>query len=264
MDNGTVVYASEFVRPTDEAVALWELAPREHDLPRLKGNCPTCGHECRIAPSAQVVHGGAPSAGDDAPVPSLPVMILCNCRKLHERPEGVRAGCGRYWLARLTRDPGTGTYALGIETNLDLLPAAEALHDAQAGQNARIQAMAEKWTGAITALCGLLSVAGIAASRQTTAGLGTGAKWGVAAVLAVSLALAASAVVLGMRAVQPLPRVLEFKDAEDLTAFHEERQGYARRAARQLVSAIRLAFGALGAALVLMALVWFLPRQGGA
>jgi hypothetical protein len=186
-------------------------------------------------------------------------QIICNCRTDHHPPDGVVGGCGRYWLGTLTLQPD-GTYTLAVEEDLRLLPVAKALSEAVGSQDKRIQAAAEKWLGAVTAIFGLFSLTGIATAKDALAGLRTDLRWSVAATLLAALGLAATALVLGYRAAYGWPATVDVCDNEKLQAWYENYRAYAQTAAGNLRRAVAFAFGALAALVGVMLLVWFLPR----
>jgi hypothetical protein len=259
----TIIYKNEFVPISDDQIASWKLylSPGER-LPTLVGNCPTCNDECEITLTDVVVQGGV-QAGveDDAPIAELTRQIICNCRTNHEWPTGVRAGCGRYWLATLRLEQD-GSYRLTAEQDLHLLPAASALNDALATQDTRIQSAAEKWLGAVTAIYGLFSLTGVATANDALKGLSTPSKWLVAIALLLGLGAAATALVFGYRAAYGWPSAVKVDEKEALRDWYRQYRGFAENAARKLRIAIFFAFGSLAAIAMVMLLVWFLPRQG--
>ncbi len=252
-------YANELVPATQDQIDRWRVVVTPGGrTPTLIGDCPACGHRCETTISEVVVKGGAPSAAGSASPPEMTRQVICNCRIDHDPSTGV-AGCGRYWLGTLTLQPD-GTYRLTVETDLRLLPAAEALRAAVAGQDKRIQAAAEKWVGAVTAIVGLFSLTGIATAKDALTGLRTELKWLVAGALVTALGLAASALVFGYRAAYGWPATVDVSDNAKLLAWHDDYRRYAQTAAGSLRTAVVFAFAALGALVVVMLLVWFLPR----
>ncbi|MFE4967564.1 hypothetical protein [Streptomyces sp. NPDC056660] len=187
-------------------------------------------------------------------------QIECSCHHDHGQPQGVSAGCGRYWLARLTLQ-SNGLYTLAIEPDLTMLPAAVALNAAVAGQDKAVQASAEKWTGAIAALCGLFSLTGIVTAKDALAGLGAASKTLVAFSLVIAAVCAAAALAGGYRAAYGWPEAVDVSDDVKLQHWFEARRKHATLAWTQLRRAVRLAFGALAALIGMVILVWFLPRS---
>jgi hypothetical protein len=257
-----IPYRIEFAPPSEEQVAKWTtLQPPGERLPTLRGGCPTCGDECQVEVFDVVAVGGARSAVEaDEPVVELTRQIICNCRINHGWPDGVRAGCGRYWLGTLTRQ-ADGSYRLSAEQDLTLLPAATALTDEQASQGKRIQGAAEKWLGAVTAIYGLFSLTGVAVAKDSLDGLSTGSKWLVAVVLLLGLAAAATALVFGYQAAYGWPHPVTVDDKPALRQWYQKYQNNAPVAAKQLQMAVFAAFGSLAAVSGVMLLIWFLPRH---
>ncbi len=196
----------------------------------------------------------------EEPVAELTRQIICNCRINHEWPDGVRAGCGRYWLGTITRQADS-SYRLRAEQDLTLLPAATALNEAQASQDKRIQGAAEKWLGAVTAIYGLFSLTGVAVAKDALNGLSTGSKWLVAAVLLMGLAAAATALIFGYRAAYGWPHPVTVDDKAALRHWYQKYRNNAPIAANQLRLAVFAAFGSLAAVSTVMLLIWFLPRH---
>jgi hypothetical protein len=260
-DTSAVTYLRELTEPSDDQVATWRMLMSAGErFPTLIGDCPTCRHRCEISVTDEVVQGGAPAAAAATSPPALTRLLTCNCRVDHQQPAGVRAGCGRYWLATLTLEEN-GSYRLSAEKNLRMLPATEALSQALATQDSRIQGAAEKWIGAVTAIYGLFSLTGIATGKDALSGLSVASKSAVAAVLAVGIAAAGSALIFGYQAAYGWPRTVDVSDNQKLQAWYKRSRNYATIAAHRLQWAIYLAFISLAAIAVVMILVWFLPRK---
>jgi len=256
-----ISYANEFIQPSDDQVAGWRaVVPPRGGLPELIGDCPHCLHECDMGVTDVVARGGVPAAAQSEPVAVMTRQLICNCRSDHQQPAGVAAGCGRYWLGTLTR-LGDGSFALSVERDLGLLPAASALNHVLASQDARIQAAAEKWLGAVTALYGLFSLTGVATARGALDGLDTASRWAVASAMLVGVTLAAVALVFGYRAAYGWPGMTTVATNADLAKWHESQRSYVSDAIRHLRTAVVCACGSLAAVSVVMLLVWFLPRQ---
>ncbi|WP_416956255.1 hypothetical protein [Streptomyces sp. Agncl-13] len=255
----TITYDNEFVQVGDSAIAGWRVdMPEGKRLPTLSGNCPHCQHDCDYPVPEEVLQGGTKSAGGNERPPQLTRLVTCNCRAGHNRPGGVMLGCGRYWLALLTKNGAS--YDLSVQRDLGMLPAAEALADAQATQNARVHGAAEKWIGGISAVYSLFSLAGVATAKNALDGLSSGQRWLVAAAMLAGVAAAGTALFLGYLAAYGWVRMVAVGDDEKLRLWHTDEGAYAARAARQLSWAIYAAFGSLAAITIMMMLVWFLPR----
>jgi hypothetical protein len=254
-----LAYADELVPARQDQIDRWRvIVTPDARTPTLIGDCPVCGHRCETTVSEVVVKGGAPSAAGSASPPQMTRQIVCNCRIDHDPTTGA-VGCGRYWLVTL-RLQADGTYRLTAESDLRLLPAAEALRAAVAAQDKRIQAAAEKWVVAVSAIVGLFSLTGIATAKDALTGLRSELKWLVAGALVTALGLAASALVSGYHAAYGWPATVDVSDNAKLLAWHDDYRRYAQRAASGLRTAVVFAFAALGALIAVMLLVWFLPR----
>jgi hypothetical protein len=260
-DAAAVVYAHEFAAIDDDQAAGWEVRlPPGDRLPTLIGNCPACKHRCQVPVTGEIVQGGVPAGAVTTSPNVLTRLIGCNCMYDHDQPDGVRAGCGRYWPARLEK-AGDGSYRLSAEKNMILMPAAMALSDAVATQDKRVQGAAEKWIGAVTAIYGLFSIAGIAVGRTALSGLSTTYKWLVAAVMLAGLVAAGSAIIFGYLAAYGWPRVVGIDDNDKLQEWYRSYRGYALIAAKRLRKAVYLALISLAALSTVMVLMWFLPRK---
>ncbi|WP_405523476.1 hypothetical protein OG426_09670 [Streptomyces canus] len=254
-----ITYDNEFIQVEDRDIAGWRVDMSEGKrLPTLAGNCPFCQHSCTYPVAEEVLQGGTPSAGNTNRPPQLTRLIICNCRSGHNRPGGIALGCGRCWLVLLTKSGAS--YDLSVQRDLGMLPAAEALVDAQATQNARVHGAAEKWIGGISAIYSLFSLAGVATAKNALDGLSSGQRWLVAAAMLSGVTAAGTALVLGYRAAYGWVRMVAIGDDENLRQWHTNEGDYAVRAARQLSWAIYAAFGSLAAITIMMMLVWFLPR----
>src|SRR5262249_55051699 len=126
--------------------------------------------------------------------PSGPAPILRRSTPASSSPTGAsRLPAG---IAPLDGQSGPGpddTYTLTSEADLSLLPQAQALDEAQRSDAERARTQAEKWVGGLTALLGLLSVAGIVAGATTPKAVRADLRWIVFAVAILALALAAAA-----------------------------------------------------------------------
>jgi hypothetical protein len=258
--NASIEYADEFVQATGDIVASWRVfVPQGARLPTLIGDCPNCKHECEAEVTDVVVQGGIPASAERAPVEIMTRQIICNCRRNHQQPAGV-PGCGRSWLVALGRQPD-GSYELSAQKDTRLLPSAMTLNKALANQNERIQGAAEKWIGAVTAIYGLFSIAGIATAQKALSGMSAESESLVAIALVVGLACAGSALVSGYVAAYGWPKAVHVTNDRQLQEWYAAVQAYAATAARRLQWAVLLSFCSLATLAVVMLLVWFLPRH---
>jgi hypothetical protein len=254
-------YSHQLMDVSNSQISTWQvIKPPQDRLPTLKGPCPACRHQWEFRVPDVVVQGGASAAADVAQPPKLTRLIDCNCHYDHQNPGGIQAGCGACWLVTLILEED-GTYQLSSERSPGLLAAAEALSQALATQNARIQGAAEKWLGAVAAIYGLFSLTGIATAKDALLGLSTLSKSAVATVLAIGIAAASAALLFGYQAAYGWPRAVRVDDDSYLRTWYQEYRDHAILAALQLRRAVYLAFCTLAAVTLVMLLIWFLPRR---
>jgi hypothetical protein len=254
-------YAHEFTEPDEQQIAHWAVEVRHGSrLPTLRGSCPSCNHECVVDILDIAIQGGLPAGASEAGPATLTRQIICNCRNEHQQPPGVRGGCGRYWLAELSREDDA-SYRLGVQKNVRLLSAATALNDIQQSQDKNIQDAAERWIGLVSIIYGLFSLAGIVAAGSILSGLDAASKSLIGFALAIALFAAGGALFAGYLAAYGWPTLAPVKNDRDLENWYIMSQTYSIAAVKRLREAIVLAFISFGSLSAVMLLVWFLPRQ---
>jgi hypothetical protein len=253
-----LLYANEFVAVSEGQVAHWEVHPGERFPSAVSGKCPVCGHDCHIEIRGEFVWGARTSAAPTSSPPALTRLFVCNCLNDHSQPDGVEAGCGRYWLGTLTRRQD-GTYDLAPEQDLGIVRAAAALNEVVANQDKAVQSAAEKWLGGVSAVYGLFSIAGLAVGRNVVSNLTTGGKVAVAVVVLVGLTAAAVAAIFGYLAAYGWPRRARVMSKNELAEWYQQTRDYAPTAAERLKVAVLAALASLSALVAAMFMTWFLP-----
>ena len=258
----SITYGNEFVQPDYGKIAHWSvLSPRGARLPTLLGNCPTCNHECEVDITGIVVQGGTLAGAEEAGPPALTRQIVCNCRADHQQLVGVRGGCGRYWLAELSHQKD-GTYHLGVQRNMHLLPTAVVRNDASLARDKQIKDTAERWIGVITGIYGLFFLAGIATAGNTISDLIIMSKSVVGAVLLlVALTSAGPTLFTGYLAAYSWPRLTQLENNADLVNWYSDHRHFSTIAAKRLKTNsapyVRFTRYSSGGDVA----IWFLPRH---
>ncbi|WP_152186836.1 hypothetical protein [Segeticoccus rhizosphaerae] len=252
-------YSSELLRPAVAEFTGWRVAVNAAGT-TTSGPCPRCSHLCLIQIQERVLQGGAPASLDaDIVIEAIPRRFTCNCEDDHQgRPDQVFAGCGASWMVSIVHH--ASGWALEPFEDETLFPALTALASDQKTQDLRIRAAAEKWLGAITALLGLFSIAGVVTAKDTMTGLAGGGKVIVASVFVLALLAAASSVLEGYRAAYSWPADVDVRDEAQIREWYEKRRLFAGKAAKQLRRAIILSVATVLLLAVAMMLLWFLPR----
>ncbi|MEU4564536.1 hypothetical protein AB0F72_39660 [Actinoplanes sp. NPDC023936] len=222
---------------------------------RLDGPCPACRHPTRVVASltSTSLEGFEPATG-------LTVAFVCNCGKEHRgQPPEPPQGCGRSWSATATIGDD-GTASLAPVDDPQLVEAAEAFRLAQTGQLDRLRSAAEKWIAGITALLGLLGVAGIGFGAEQVRKLGVPGRISLGTVIALAILSGAVAIALAYRAAYGWPRRRSVADDTELLAWHADQQALPAAVAGQLRNAVTVAGVALALLTVAAGLLWFLPE----
>jgi len=176
-----------------------------------------------------------------------------------DRPADVLAGCGRFWMV-MVRERPDHTWFVEPLTDTTLFPALRLLSDDERTQDNRMRAAAEKWIGAVTALCGLFSVAGLVAAKDALAGIATSGRVVVAGAYLGALATAAIALVSGYAAAYGWPAELDTMTVDQVRSYYRQRRQGPRSAARHLRRAVILVCTTLGLLSAMVLLLWLLPR----
>jgi hypothetical protein len=221
------------------------------------GTCRRCDHDTTYPIDLEPV---AISAAYEHPI-SLDVtrMFRCRCNKPHDkRPPHVYTGCGAFWFARVTSDPGKPGHYVLSPAPAQFIAGAIAVDEARKAEAGLLRQTAEKWLGAITALLALFSVGGSALTVTSVAALTT--PWKLAAAIAAALAVAfgAIAIYLGYRAAFGWLTMASTTTEADALALADP-----RRRIKERVEAFRRSAPSagisLGLAVVALMVIWFAP-----
>jgi hypothetical protein len=210
--------------------------------------------------------GGAPASlnAEDAAIEAIPREVLCNCEGAHNgRPDDVLAGCGRFWMG-MVRRRADGSWWVEPLTDVTLYPALRMLAEDERTQDVRVRSAAEKWIGAVTGLCALFSLAGLATAKDAVAGIDTWGRVIVALLYAAALGCAAVALLTGYTAAYGWLTYRDTMSIEQVRAYYKERREGPQSAAKRLNRAVILACVTLGLLSTIVLLLWFLPRHTAA
>lgn len=249
MDDPHVVkYQDELLWPEPEDFADWSVAP-EHATPPITadGPCPHCGHNVTIRLNYQRL--GTGQAGETPPPPEERFTVLMTCDS-----------CGRKWLATVTLSPSTPGPRIQPVVDERLRPAAVAWDMFVNEQEPRFRTLADKWTGAITALLGLFGLAVFVTSKDAFTGLPFWVKVIAAIAIILSLGCGVRAVYLSYRAAYGWPEFIERGNDQALLDWYEGRRERLKGNAIDMKAAVRLAIGALGFLVLAAGLMWLVPR----
>ncbi|MGO8888582.1 MAG: hypothetical protein ACLP8X_36705 [Streptosporangiaceae bacterium] len=219
------------------------------------GSCRRCLHDTQYPIDLEPV---AVSRMAQGPTVSLDVtrMFRCRCAMSHaKRPPKVYTGCGAYWFAQVTGDPGH--YTLN-PAPAQFIPGAIAVDEAKEAQAGLVQQTAEKWLGAITALLALFSVGGAALTVTSVAALNTGWKLVVATAAVLAVAFGAVAIYYGYRAAYGWLTMAPTATDADASALADRTRGIPERV-RAFQQSIPAAGISLTLAVVALMVIWFAP-----
>ncbi|MBV6698212.1 hypothetical protein KV557_13860 [Kitasatospora aureofaciens] len=241
-------YSYREVTPDEQFLSAWTVSPTTGLPTSATGPCPRCGHSCLMPVTTKIIAGAATAPATEAPSPPpepLTLQFVCTCGEAHDsRP--------------------AGPYRLRPAQDRRRAEAAIALRAAATTQGADVRAAAEKWLTGITALYGLFGLAGVVAGRTTIASLGTAGKTTVAAAALLGIASAGGAILTGYRAAYGWPVAQPVADDTELARWKARHDAYAFSAAADLRRAVALAVAALGALVLTVGLIWFLPAKSSA
>lgn len=185
-------YRVQLVRISDGEAAALHATRLDNTTVQVQGPCPHCTHlTTDDVPVAVLMLGAGENvpAGGGAGVLDTTRKVDCKCTGSHDKADGAR-GCGASWLVRLVGTAGdlqvrAGDYALA--------EAADALDAAAAAQETRLAESAKAWGGYVTALLGLLGLAGVVVGKDTVGDLDGGDRTLLAVLLALAVAAAVAA-----------------------------------------------------------------------
>lgn len=242
--------------PIPEAVlATWQGRWAEHHLD-LAGTCPACGHQTSAIAALRTTSLETVS---QAP-PSPTAVLLCHCGEDHPgRAAGTDGGCGRSWAVVATAHEDRSVTLRPAEDPV-AVEAARALREDSAGQLDRLRSAAEKWIPALTALLGLVAVAGLTVGADQVEKLTTAGRIAVATALAVAVVAGGFAIVGLYRAAYGWPRPSRVDTTEKVIHWYRRRQDLPEETGRRLRRAVYAVAVSLAALTVAGGMTWFLPR----
>jgi hypothetical protein len=249
-------YLDERIFPATSAFAAWTSGPPGAAPEHASGPCPHCTHvtDTDLPTHAVELYAVARIQPDDSH--TMTRKVSCACAGPEPRPDGVTAGCGRWWLMCFVR-AADGTYSIGSVHDDALLAAARTLADASTTEQQDVASAADKWLTGISALYGLFALTGIAVAKDSLADLGGLAKFFTALAVLIGVVLAAGAIVNGYQAAYGWPRVTDVSNDAELQQWYLARQGFAGTAAVKLRTAVQAACGSLAALVLATGFIWF-------
>jgi hypothetical protein len=254
-------YQVEQVFPASAELTEWRI-DHEDDVLRLAGDCLECHDWCVTEIQPRLLLGGAPASVNDRTLEEIPRAVVCNCERAHEgRPGTVLAGCGRFWMV-MVREHSDQTWSVAPLTDESLFSALRMLAEDERTQESRIRGASEKWVGAVAAIYGLFSIAGVVAAKDALAGIVTVGRLTIALLYVAALATAAVALLSGYVAAYGWPTEIGTMTVEDVRKYRERRRQGLRNAARRLRRSVFLACATLLLLSVMVMVLWLLPRAG--
>jgi len=224
----------------------------------LTGTCPACGHRTSGIVALRTTSLETES---DAVPPALTAALLCQCGAEHPgRAAGTDGGCGRSWAVVATAHEDRSVTLRSAQDPL-LVEAAQALREDRAGQLDRLRSAAEKWIPALTALLGLIAVAGLTVGADQVEKLTTGGRIAVAVALAVAVVAGGFAIVGLYRAAYGWPRTSRVDTDELVLDWYRRRQDLPEETGRRLRWAVYAVAVSLAALTLAGGMTWFLPRM---
>ncbi|MEO8749009.1 MAG: hypothetical protein ABI384_01310 [Allobranchiibius sp.] len=146
------------------------------------------------------------------------------------------------------------------ETDPSLARAALALAASEDDAASRVKAAAEKWIGGVSSLIGLFSLAGVMTAKDALKGLSTASRVAIAAGLVLTIVAAAASLILAYTAAYGWPGTVDVSTNEKTKRWYERLQTSPQGGANLLRWAVLLALVTVGLLLVVVMLLWFLPR----
>ena len=254
MADPQVPYAEDEEVPfTTVDAAAWRISRSLSGL-SIEGPCPACGHPvtARMDQDVTVKSVAAGATEDDRN--RITRFVHCDCRQGHPgRPAKITRGCGRRWAATAQRD--AAGWQLIPATRPEVVDAARVL-DAAMIDTPEARKIARSWLPGITALYGLLGLAGVASGHNAVQGLSTTGRVAVLLMLAVGLALASFAVWSGYTAAYGWVTKATLADDEKLLKWAEKRTTETALAPARLATAVGCSVASVIALLVAVGISW--------
>jgi hypothetical protein len=247
-----ITYRSVWV-PLDAAqTAKWKvrLAEPSGNLFAL-GTCPTCSVPLELPLPKEVVTTAAAGGGTTR----LTRTLHCNCTEPHaDRPSTTPVGCGRSWSLTVVQEGDQFTVEPAA---VDMIQAANELARVGATQVDALRASAEKWLGGVTAILGLLGIAGVAVGKDGVASLATAPKVAAGFAIGCAVIAAAFAIVRGYEAAYGWPRPADVSSDDLLREWFRQWSGRAVAAGGKLKQSIVASVVALGLLATTVGIIWF-------
>jgi hypothetical protein len=254
-------YADERCAPSATLLAAWTVQAEAGRPVSVRGECPHCAHPSQVDIPTVIVSAGIVAGEQQAPPPAttLTRQVHCACTEAHQRPAGITAGCGRWWLATLVRRPDA-SWVMTPAADDSLLSTAQALDVALAHQRDDVTAAAQKWLAGVTALYGIFGLTGVAVGKDALSGLASWVTVLVGLAVLSGVVAAAAATIWAYQAAYGWPRIDALADDDQQRAWKVRHDAYSATAATALRRAVLAAGGALGALLLATGLIWFGAR----
>jgi hypothetical protein len=235
-----VTWKNARIAPTEQQLADFVVGTTK----LATGPCP----RCRALVSHQLTLDGTVIAGLDAtgrhPV-NAPQAMLCNCDESHpDRAEGVRNGCGAWWVCRAVSPDGE-SYTLAVESDPVVEAAMVTVAGAVADTKTTFAATAEKWIPGVSALTGVAGLAAIVLSRDALLELGTIPRIFAFGAIVAAVVCTAVATFLAYLAAFGLGRRLDLSSSTAVVAAAALVNTRTGRSARHLRTALGFAAGAV-------------------
>jgi hypothetical protein len=178
------------------------------------------------------------------------VRLVCNCSWFHDGAPAGTYGCGAEFGLEV-KDSSLTPVSLTPRYREADLWAEQVIRD----RLPRIRELAEKWSGTVSALTGLLSIAALVGSEDQIRKLQVCAKYGYGVVAIAALLCAGAAILNAARAAQ----AQEVNVPVDVTKRFELREGLIAQAQRWLGRSRVFAFLALALVAFLALIRWYGP-----
>lgn len=246
---------------TERELGGWSVRESAGTL-RAEGPCPACRHNVGQDILPDVVSDVSGLRPDNYPPEKRTTRrFACNCNGTHKgRPESVKGGCGRWWLASLVVDPN-GARVLIPSADDAIVGPAVALDAVAADELTAVRAWGEKWMPAVAAIYGLFSVAGLVVAKDTVASLPLPGRILAAALVVLAGIATLIAVLEGYRAAFGWLKVKDVSNDAKLAEWYRQRRKGVTDAPRQMGRAL---FAALVSFLLLtgaVGVLWFWPTD---
>ena len=247
-----IAYRSVWVPLNAAQTAKWKVRRAEPsgELFAL-GACPACSVELELPVPKEVVTTAAAGGRKTR----LTRTLHCNCGEPHvDRPPTTPVGCGRSWSFTVVQE---GDQVAVEPADIDMIQASNELARVGAGQVDALRASGEKWLGGVTAILGLLGIAGVAVGKDGVTSLATAPKLAAGIAICGAVVASAFAIVRGYEAAYGWPRLVDVSDDDLLREWFKEWVNRAPTAGDKLKQSIVASILALGLLTATVGLIWF-------